>query len=206
MAALEKTPRLLIVTRTLFALYFLYYALDWHFGWLLGTRLSIIWLGYLVLIYALAELIYRAFKKRGVDVVYAFPILFIESQIDFASIIFRSQDNVHIMIINRFEHFVMYVLLAYVVSQFFLRYLPSKVWSEHPYYTAILILSVTQTIGVINEIFELFMDTNFRTTAIGPRFDTNLDLLMNFLGAGLFLCVQLIIHEARRAKILKTNF
>lgn len=145
-------------------------------------------------IYCIAELVYAAFKRRGVDLVYAFPILIIESQVDFASIVLRSQEN--IPLINRFEHFIMYVLLAYVVSQFFLRYLPQKVWSDHPYYTAVLILSVTQTIGVLNEIFELYMDINFGTHAIGPRFDTNLDLTMNFLGAGAYLCVQLILHEA----------
>ena len=195
-----KPPRLMVISRTLFALYVVYYALDWHFGWLLGNRLSIVWLGYLVVIYIIAELIYRAFKRRGVDLVYAFPILFIESQIDFASIIFRSQDSLNTMIINRFEHFIMYLLVTYVVSQFFFRYLPSKVWSDHPYYTAILILSVAQTIGVMNEIFELFMDANFATHAIGPRFDTNLDLLMNFLGSSLFLCVQLILIEAKKAR------
>ncbi|MEO6077791.1 MAG: hypothetical protein ABIP54_03320, partial [Candidatus Andersenbacteria bacterium] len=86
-----------------------------------------------------------------------------------------------------------------------LRYLPHTVWRDHPYYTAILILSVAQTIGVLNEIFELFMDTNFGTFAIGPRFDTNLDLLMNFLGSSLFLCVQLILHEARKAKVSKLS-
>ncbi len=200
----EKTPRILLVTRVLVTLYFIYYALDWHFGWLLGDRLSIIWLAYLVCIYIIAELIYAAFKRRGVDLVYAFPILFIESQIDFASIILRSQDN--IPLINRFEHFIMYVLLSYVVSQFFLRYLPQEVWNNHQYYSAILILSVTQCIGVLNEIFELYMDTNFHTTAIGPRFDTNLDLLMNFLGAGVFLCVRLILHEANKSNILKAEF
>jgi hypothetical protein len=198
-------PKILYTSRLLFGIYVLYYALDWHFGWFLGDRLSIVWLGYLCAIYVLAEIIYHAFKKRGVNLVYAFPVLFIESQVDFASIIFRSQDNLNTMIINRAEHFVMYLLVTYVVSQFFLRYLPQRVWSDHPYYTAILILSVAQTIGVMNEIFELFMDTNFHTTAIGPRFDTNLDLLMNFLGSSLFLCVQLIIHEAQKAKILKTN-
>ncbi|HSX24341.1 MAG TPA: hypothetical protein VLG69_00015 [Candidatus Andersenbacteria bacterium] len=200
----EKTPRLLTITRVLFALYFIYYILDWHFGWLLGSRLSIIWLGYLVLIYAISERIYASFKKRGVDLVYAFPILFIASQLDFASIILRSQEN--IPIINRFEHFSMYILLSYVVSQFFLRYLPQKVWNDHPYYTAILILSVTQCLGVINEILELYMDTNFHTNAIGPRFDTNLDLLMNMLGAGLFLCIRLILHEANKSNILKVEF
>ncbi|MEO6077278.1 MAG: hypothetical protein ABIP54_00650, partial [Candidatus Andersenbacteria bacterium] len=114
-------PKILYTSRLLFGIHVLYYALDWHFGWFLGDRLSIVWLGYLCAIYVIAEIIYHAFKRRGVDLVYAFPVLFIESQVDFASIIFRSQDNINTMIINRLEHFAMYLLVTYVVSQFFLR-------------------------------------------------------------------------------------
>lgn len=204
MITYNKTPRILIISRVLFALYLVYYALDWRFEWLLGSRLSIVWLVYLVAIYVVAERIYFMFKKRGVDVVYAFPILFVASQVNFASIILRSQENLPLL--NRAEHFIMYVLLSYIVSQFFLRYLPQSVWNDHPYYTAILILSVTQTIGVGNEIIELYMDTNFYTTAIGPSFDTNLDLLMNMLGAGVFLGVQLIMKEAEKSGLIKVRF
>ena len=204
MAALHsKLPRILIATRALFTAYVAYYALDWHFEWLLGSRLSIVWLVYLVALYIIAEVVYAAFKRRGVDLVYAFPVLFIASQINFISIILRSQENIPML--NRVEHFFMYILLTYVVSQFFLRYLPSQVWNNHPYYTAILTFSVAQCIGVMNEVVELFLDTNFQTTAIGPRFDTNLDLLMNMLGAGLFLCTRLIMREAKQSKILNAE-
>ena len=89
--------------------------------------------------------------------------------------------------------------------QFFLRYLSQSVWKEHPYYTSILVLSITTTFGVGNELIELFMDINFGTHTIGLKFDTSMDLLMNTLGIGLFLSIQLIAHEAEKSGILNAG-
>ena len=47
------------------------------------------------------------------------------------------------------------------------------------------------------------MDINFGTHTVGARFDTSMDLLMNVLGVGLFLSIQLIIHEAVKSGIIK---
>ncbi len=200
----HSTPSLLIVSRMLFTSYFLFFFFSLREGWFAGSLLTPYWLAYLIVLYVIAEKIYASFLKRGIDVIYAFPILFVVYQVNFVSMLLRSQETGTVL--NRVEHFITYLLVSYIVWQFFLRYLPHTVWQEHPYYTSILVLSVTSMFGVINELVELFMDMNFHTYTIGPRFDTNLDLLMNLLGAGLFLSVQLIMHESAKSRVFKGHF
>ncbi|MCA9379463.1 hypothetical protein KC640_03470 [Candidatus Dojkabacteria bacterium] len=53
--------------------------------------------------------------------------------------------------------------------------------------------------GVINEIIELGLDFFLHTNTIGPElWDTNLDLLMNWLGMGLFIIVLVSLKQPRR--------
>ena len=200
---MNRIPRILITSRLLFLSYFIFYCLSLIQGWFANSLLNVYWLGYLVLVYVLAEKIYDAFKKRNVDLVYAFPLVFGAYMVNFVSMLLRGQENFPIL--NRAEHFVTYIIAAYIIWQFFLQYLPQKTWNEHPYYTSILVLSLSTFFGVLNEIIELFMDVNLGTQTIGPMLDTNVDLLMNMLGAGLFLCIQLIMHEAEKSGILKST-
>lgn len=157
-------------------------------------HVPIVWGLYMLVIYYSSERTYAIFKQRGIDLAFAFPLLFFVVSLNFVSILVRGQER--FPLVNRAEHFTTFILLAYIVWVFFLKYLPQKVWQNHPYYTAILVLSVTSLVGVGNEIAELFMDVNFGTHTIGPGYDTSLDVLMNTLGSGLFLAVQLILHEA----------
>ncbi len=196
-------PRVLLLSRTLFFGYFVFYFLCLLRGWFSTDTLNAYWLVYLIGVYALAEKIYSAFLKRGVDVVYAFPIVFVAYMVNFASMLFKGQENFPFL--NRAEHFITYILVAYIVWQFFLRYLPQQVWSEHPYYTSILVLAIATLSGVLNEIIELFMDVNFGTHTIGFGFDTSVDLMMNLLGAGFFLCIQLIAHEAVKSGVFRVK-
>ncbi len=199
----KRIPRVLIASRLLFLGYFVFYVLSLLQGWFSTSLLTATWLVYLVCVYILAEKIYEAFLKRGVDLIYAFPVLFLAYMVNFVSMLLRGQENFPFL--NRAEHFITYVLAAYIVWQFFLQYLPQKGWREHPYYTSILVLSLSTFFGVLNEIIELFMDVNFGTHTIGPRLDTNVDLLMNILGAGFFLCIQLIMLEAEKSGIVKNT-
>lgn len=200
---MKRISRLLIVSRILFLSYFVFYCLCLIQGWFGNSLLTPYWLAYLVFVYIIAEKVYEAFGKRGVDLVYAFPLVFLAYMVNFVSMLLRGQENFPIL--NRAEHFITYIIAAYIVWQFFLQYLPQKVWREHPYYTSILVLSLSTFFGVLNEIIELFMDVNFGTSTIGPAFDTSLDMLMNLLGAGLFLCVQLIMIEAEKSGVFKTR-
>lgn len=198
---MKRVPRILILSRLLFFSYFVFYAFCLYRGLFSGYVLTPYWLVYLIVVYIFAEKIYDAFLKRGVDVIYAFPLVFVAYMVNFVSMVLRGQEEIPLL--NRAEHFITYILGAYIVWQFFLRYLSQSVWREHPYYTSILVLSITTTFGVGNEIIELFMDINFGTDTIGPRYDTSVDLLMNVLGVGLFLSIQLIMHEAVKSGILK---
>lgn len=200
---MKRVPRILILSRLFFFTYFVFYALCLFQGWFSGSILTSYWLVYLIVVYIVAEKIYDAFLKRGVDVIYAFPLVFVAYMVNFVSMLLRAQDNVPLL--NRAEHFITYILGAYIVWQFFLRYLSQSVWREHPYYTSILVLSITTTFGVANEIIELFMDINFGTHTIGPKYDTSVDLLMNVLGVGLFLSIQLIAHEAIKSGVFKRS-
>lgn len=164
-----------------------------HFEWIAPGQVNTIWLVYLLAIYLVAERIYAAFYARGIDLTFAFPLLFLVYVLHVFSLLVEGQEQ--LPLINRAEHLMTYVLAAYIVWVFFLQYLPQKVWQDHPYYTALLVLSITSFAGVLNETVELAFDTTFHMHTIGSGYDTSLDLLMNTLGAGLFLAVQLILKE-----------
>lgn len=158
-------------------------------------RIPIVWTAYLIVLYFGCEKIYATFRKQNVDLSFAFPLLLSVFGLNITSLLVRGQETVPV--INRAEHFATFVLFAYIVWIFFLKYLPQKVWREHPYYTAFLTLAITALAGVGNEIIELFLDQTFNAGTIGDRFDTSVDLLMNTLGAGTFLSVQLILREGK---------
>lgn len=201
MKEMSTTPRILLLSRFLFFAYFVFYSLSLIQGWFPADTLTVHWFVYLIGVYVLSEKIYIAFLGRGVDVVYAFPVVFVAYMVNFASMLLKGQENFPFL--NRAEHFITFILAAYIVWQFFLRYLPEQVWNDHPYYTSILVLAITALAGVLNETIELFMDNSFGTQTIGPGFDTSIDLVMNLLGAGFFLSLQLIAHEADKSGIFK---
>mgnify|MGYP001614592916 CR=1 FL=1 len=183
------TSLVVIITRLLFAVYFITVAIVIARGHLPLTDSS--WLAYLIILYYLAERFYAAFLKRRIDLGFAFPLLLAVYILNFVSIVLQAQEKLPLL--NRVEHFASFVFVGYVIWVFFVQYLPQKVWRQHPYYTALLVLSVSALLGVANETVELFIDTIWHTTLVGLRYDTSLDLLMNTLGAGLFLAVRLIL-------------
>jgi hypothetical protein len=185
------TPLTIVVTRMLFGAYLATVIFAIEVLILPASTLSYVWLFYLAVIYYLAEQAYAFFLKKNIDLTFAFPLLFVIYLLNGVSMVFNAQDRIPIL--NRAEHFLSFVLLAYVIWVFFLKYLPQAVWRKHPYYTAILVFSVTSTFGVANEIAELLFDALFNTNLIGNQLDTSLDMLMNTLGAGLLLSTQLIL-------------
>ena len=194
----KGTPLILLVSRLAFLVYFTFFVLALGFNWFPDSLLNPYWFVYMLILYYLCERIRYAFLKKDIDLTFAFPILFAVFILNFVSLLVRGQEQIPIM--NRAEHFTSFILLGYIGWVFFLKYLPQDVWKKHPYYTALLTLSVISLIGVLNEIVELFLDQGFGTRTVGSGLDTSLDLLMNTLGAGLFLAVQLILHEARESK------
>lgn len=187
------TPLITIVSRIGFAVYFLVALYMVYWPPLPQSRWSLAWLVYLFGIYVAAEWSYKTFRERQIDMTFAWPLLLAIYLLNFGLLLFGGQEALPLM--NRLEHFASFILLAYVISVFFSKYLPQRVWRSHPYYTALLVLSVTSLCGVANELIELLFDGLFDTTLVGTELDTSLDLLMNTLGAGLLLSVQLIVPK-----------
>jgi len=185
------TPLILIFSRIAFLIYFFFVFGASLSGRFPNANIHIAWLCYLVLIYIFAEYLYDIFKRRGIDLTFAWPLLF--TVYCFHLVLTLSGGRDRIPLLNRAEHFASFVLICYIVWIFFLKYLPQKVWRNHPYYTALLVLSVTSTLGVGNELVELLYDFLLGTSLVGHQYDTSLDLLMNTLWAGTFLGVRRIV-------------
>lgn len=191
----QGTPFIVVACRLAFICYFASFLILRLQGFLdHNTSANIPWFLYLVGIYIASESVYVTFLQKQIDLSFAFPLLLAIYVLHGVSLLVRGQEVIPIM--NRAEHFTSFVLLSYIVWVFFQKYLPQNVWQQHPYYTALLVLSITSLAGVINEVVELILDVAFHSRNIGPGFDTPLDLLMNTLGAGLFLCVRLIFSTA----------
>ncbi|MFH1353670.1 MAG: hypothetical protein ABIH36_00060 [bacterium] len=185
---------IVVISRLAFAVYFLFAFWAAINNFLTFSKITIVWLLYLIAIYLIAEQMYQTFGKRGIDLSFAFPLMFVVYCLHIVSTLLDGQNQLPIL--NRAEHFASFVFICYIVWIFFIKYLPHEVWRKHSYYTALLVFSVTSTLGVINELVELSFDSLFRTTLIGNKNDTSLDLLMNTLGAGIFLSVRLILGSA----------
>lgn len=195
----RETPLILIGSRVAFAALFIFAAFSLIRRDLFPySILDIPWLAYLVLIYSSAEYVYAIFRKKDIDLTFAFPLLFAVVLFHCVSVLLDGQARFPLM--NRAEHFTGYVLITYAIWVFFIQYLPQRVWSRHPYYTAILVFSVAAAVGVLNEIIELVFDALVAAHFIGDRLDTSLDLLMNSLGSALFLAVRLILGAAEEEK------
>lgn len=189
----QKTPLFLLFTRMAFAAYF-------AAAFLLSiarisetSQLEFIWVVYLLALYFGAEWLYSFFMRQGIDLSYAFPILLAVYLFNITTLVSGGQEKYAVL--NRIEHMASFVLITFVVWVFFTKYLPQSVWVEHPYYTALLTLAVTSLAGVLNEHFELIIDYFFGTKLVGPGRDTQLDLLMNSLGSGLFLGTRLMLGK-----------
>lgn len=190
----RQTSLLLILSRAAFVgLFGFIIASMFQPQWFVHSTLDIPWIVYLILIYIGCEIVYSFFKKQGIDLTFAFPLLLAVFILNIVSVLLDGQNRFPLM--NRAEHFASFVFLGYIVWVFFVQYLPQKVWKKHPYYTALLVFSVTAAFGSINEIIELGMDIILKSQAVGDRYDTSLDILMNSLGTGLFLGVRLVIGE-----------
>ncbi|HLD25447.1 MAG TPA: hypothetical protein VJC05_00190 [Candidatus Andersenbacteria bacterium] len=187
----QGTPLILIISRLLFAAYFVFAVFSVESKLFAQSTQSYIWILYLLAIYYFMERTYVFFGNKNIDLTFAFPLLLAIYVFNLVSVSLDAQDR--IPLINRAEHFISMVMLTYIVWTFFLEYLPQRVWRRHPYYTALIVFSVTSTFGVVNEIAELVFDALFSTGLIGHAMDTSLDLLMNSLGTGLFLSVRLIL-------------
>ena len=193
------TPIITVFTRIAFAGYFIFAYLT-AFGLIPSpptSRLEPLWVTYVGVIYLAAEYLYRVYRRRGIDLTVAQPLVFAVVCLNAVTELLGGQDTLPQL--NRAEHFAGFVLITYIIWLFFIRYLPHEVWSEHPYYTALLVLAVTSMFGVCNEIIELFFDHFFHTSHIGEKTDTALDLLMNTLGSITFLSVRLLIGSPEKS-------
>ena len=163
-------------------------------GWLPETERTAVWFFYVLGLYLTAEWLYRLFLRRGVDMAFAFPIGLAILGLNVVTIYTGGQDGFPLL--NRAEHLVTFVLVAFVVWVFFMQWLPTGMWQEHPYYTAWTVLGIVTLAGLANEFMELVLDQFFGTRLVGADGDTVQDLLMNTLGAVLFLATRLILGEA----------
>ncbi len=195
------TPVITVVVRFLFFIYFGFAFWSVLTDQFLYSKLSLVWIFYLVGIYIMAETLYLVFGRRGIDLTFAWPLLLAVFILNLVTLILGGQDILPLL--NRTEHFASFVLLGYIVWVFFLKYLPQNVWHKHPYYTAILTLAITALLGVSNEIIELFFDRLLGTSIVGDQYDTSLDLLMNTLGSGMFLAVSLIVGTLNEKNLKK---
>lgn|GEM_PF-1720775 len=195
----KGTPMLVIGSRVAFLFYFLFSLWTIRSNHFPHSNLHFVWFIYLVTLYFVAEKLYSLFMAQGIDLTFAFPLLLFIYCLSLGGLLLGHQERLPIL--NRAEHFAIFILLAYIVWIFFTKYLPQEVWKDHPYYTALLVLSVTALAGVCNEIIELIIDQLFDTSYIGEHLDTPLDLLMNTLGSGIFLSVRLILGSAEHKRI-----
>jgi len=193
----SKTPKPLIVniSRVVFfaAISFAIYTIE--FDVFQASELSYIWILYTFFVFYLLEQMYSFYAKKNISLAYAYPAMLAIYFVNLVSVMSNAQVNYPI--INRAEHYLSYIIYASVVWIFFLKYLPQAVWRKHPYYTSLIVFSVTSTFGVLNELIELSFDLIFNSNYIGSRFDTPLDLLMNSLGIASFLTAWLILGARR---------
>lgn len=191
----QGTPVIIVFIRFAYIAYFLFALWAIKSGRFPYSHLQFVWLVYMLVLYLMAEKIYALFMRQGIDLTFAFPLLFSIYCLSLVSLIIGGQERLPLL--NRAEHFASFVLLGYIVWVFFTKYLPHNVWHDHPYYTSLLALSVTSLLGVSNELVELMMDNLFNTKLVGPRLDTSLDLLMNTLGSTIYLAVRQILGSAK---------
>ena len=196
----QGTPVTIVATRIAYLFYFLFALWTLKSDRFPYSNLHFVWLVYLIVLYLIAERIYALFLQQGIDLKFSFPLLFAIYCLTLVGLTLGGQERLPLL--NRTEHFASFVLLAFIVWVFFTKYLPQNVWHDHPYYTSLLVLSVTSLLGVGNELVELIMDSLFGTKLIGPNLDTSLDLLMNTLGSGLYLAVRQILGSAQQEHII----
>lgn len=195
----RETPLILVGSRLAFGALFIFALLALFIkDWFPYSVFDVPWLIYLATIYVLAEYVLAVFRKKRIDLTFAFPLLFVVILFHLVSVLLDGQTRFPLM--NRAEHFTGYVLITYAIWVFFLQYLPQRVWRRHPYYTALLVFSVASALGSLNEIVEFILERVFGSQLIGDRLDTSLDILMNSLGAGLFLAVRLVLGAAEADK------
>jgi len=190
----KQTPLLLIISRIVFAALFVFSLVTLFIPVFPFSTLDLPWIWYLVAIYFIAEKIIGIFREKGIDLTFAFPLMFFVILLHMVSIWLDGQERFPLL--NRAEHFTSYVLITYIVWVFFIQYLPQRVWRKHPYYTALLVFSVSSAFGSLNEVVELALESIFGSPLIGDKWDTSLDILMNSLGTGMFLAVRLILGAA----------
>lgn len=185
------TPLIVVLARMAFAGFFTVAVWSVFSESFPHSDLDLIWVLYLAGIYGLTEYLCRLFGQRGIDLSFSLPLLFAVYCLNLVSMLSGAQEQLPLL--NRAEHFASFILVTHVVWIFFIQYLPQRVWREHRYYTALLVLAVTALAGVGNEVFELLADQLLGTTYVGLQYDTSYDLLMNLLGSGLYLATQLIL-------------
>lgn len=107
-------------------------------------------------------------------------------------------------IINNIEHAYGSFILIMVVFAFisFRHFFDEQtIFSKR-----VLIFSLGNLVVTFNEIVELFLDTLFKTTNIGPEiWDTNMDLIMNWLGFSVFFVIGFLYRKVAKKNFLNSN-
>lgn len=159
------------------------------------SELSYIWIIYALFAFYILEQMYSFFAKKKISLAYAYPAMLSVYLLNLVSVMSNAQVNYPL--VNRAEHYLSFIIYTSAIWIFFLKYLPQDVWRKHPYYTSLIVFSVTSTFGILNELIELTFDFIFSSNYIGNRLDTPLDLLMNSLGIATFLGAWLILGPKR---------
>lgn len=96
--------------------------------------------------------------------------------------------------LNMFEHLAGGVLVASILNEA-LKHIGLYSSISQPLIQGLIFFGIFTALGVLNEVVELFFDMAFKTKNIGPSlWDTNVDLLMNWLGLTLFYAAKIILH------------
>lgn len=160
-----------------------------------ASKLRLDWMVYILAWYFIAEFTLFLRNRLGSDVKVTgvFLLTFLLATIENL----LSTVNIYRFgpLVNRVEHFLGTLIIAYVTTKLYLILkINKKITVNHVF--ELLVLSTTIAFGVLNEIIEYFSDTLLGSHHIGSGYDTQLDLIMNLLGAGVFT-IYLLIKKRR---------
>lgn len=159
----------------------------------LGSPISLGWVGYLSLM-VIALLIvdtWYKFKIKELSWIYIAATL---HMVTFALVTIFDLYSQSILI-NRFEHAAGSFILIWAVW-----ILANSTTPPQSLQTRLMqIFAVANVFAVFNEIIELGLDFFLHAATIGPElWDTNLDLLMNWIGMGVFILTVMIFKKPNK--------
>ncbi|MDD3647307.1 MAG: hypothetical protein PHS44_02290 [Candidatus Dojkabacteria bacterium] len=161
-----------------------------------SSKLRLDWMFYILTWYFIAEflLILKRITSSPVKLSGVFVVTFLLATIEnFLSLIDIYRFG---PIANRVEHLLGTIVIAYVTTKIYqvLR-IDKKIATN--YLFSHLVFMTTVFFGVLNEIIEYFSDSLLGSHHIGSGYDTQLDLLMNLLGAGIFTFYLITVKKSR---------